>query len=82
MRAGLKEDTAIISERQGYPHFPGEIGRTRQDSEPHWDLPGTTLYGDPAGRRAASFGAAALAEPVNTPARRWERQPERAAAAD
>jgi FO synthase len=43
----------------------------------------TTLYGDaPAARRAASFGAAPLAEPVNTPARRWERHPEPAAAAD
>jgi FO synthase len=43
----------------------------------------TTLYGDaPAARRAASFAAAPLADPVNTPARRWERHPERAAAAD
>jgi FO synthase len=43
----------------------------------------TTLYADaPATRRAASFGAAPLAEPVNTPARRWERHPEHAAAAD
>ena len=37
----------------------------------------TTLYADaPAARRAASFGAAPLTEPVNTPARRWERHPE------
>jgi FO synthase len=43
----------------------------------------TTLYADaPAERRAASFSAAPLTEPVNTPARRWERHPERAAAAD
>ena len=43
----------------------------------------TTLYADaPVARRAASFGAAPLAEPINTPARRWERHPERAAAAD
>jgi FO synthase len=43
----------------------------------------TTLYGDaPGPRRAASFGAAPLAEPVNTPARRWERHAEPAAAAD
>jgi len=43
----------------------------------------TTLYGDaPIERRAASFGAAALTDPVNTPARRWERHPENAAAAD
>jgi FO synthase len=43
----------------------------------------TTLYADaPAERRATSFGAAPLTEPVNTPARRWERHPEHAAAAD
>jgi FO synthase len=43
----------------------------------------TTLYADaPAERRAASFGAAPLTDPINTPARRWERHPERAAAAD
>jgi hypothetical protein len=41
----------------------------------------TTLYADaPAERRAASFAAAPLTEPVNTPARRWERHPEPAAA--
>jgi FO synthase len=34
----------------------------------------TTLYGDaPAGRKSASFGAAALSDPVNTPARKYER---------
>ena len=43
----------------------------------------TTLYADaPAGRRAASFNAAPLVEPVNTPARRWERHAQPAAAAD
>jgi FO synthase len=43
----------------------------------------TTLYADvPAERRAASFGAARLTDPINTPARRWERHPERTAAAD
>jgi len=41
----------------------------------------TTLYGDaPIERRAASFGAAPLTDPINTPARRWERHPEAAAA--
>ena len=41
----------------------------------------TTLYGDaPAARKAASFGAVALAEPINTPARRYERHQETAAA--
>ena len=36
----------------------------------------TTLYGDaPPARRAASFAAAPLTEPVNTPARRYERAP-------
>jgi FO synthase len=43
----------------------------------------TTLYADaPAERRAASFEAAPLTDPINTPARRWERHPEGAAAAD
>jgi len=43
----------------------------------------TTLYADaPAERQATSFGAAPLTDPINTPARRWERHPERAAAAD
>ena len=43
----------------------------------------TTLYADvPAERRAASFGAAQLTDTINTRARRWERHPERAAAAD
>ena len=43
----------------------------------------TTLYANvPAERRAASFGAAPLTDPINTPARRWERHPESAAAAD
>jgi FO synthase len=42
----------------------------------------TTLYGEaPLERRTASFAAAPLADPVNTPARRWERHPEDAAAA-
>jgi FO synthase len=41
----------------------------------------TTLYANaPAARRAASFGAAPLAEPVNTPARRYERHQQSAAA--
>jgi FO synthase len=41
----------------------------------------TTLYTNaPAERKAASFAAAPLTEPVNTPARRYERQPQSAAA--
>ena len=41
----------------------------------------TTLYGDAsAERKAASFGAAPLIEPVNTPARRYERHRESVAA--
>jgi len=41
----------------------------------------TTLYGDVSSeRKAASFGAAPLIEPVNTPARRYERRHESAAA--
>jgi FO synthase len=43
----------------------------------------TTLYADaPPERKAASFGAAELSEPVNTPARRYERHQEHAAADD
>jgi len=43
----------------------------------------TTLYADaPDARKAASFDAASLTEPVNTPARRWERHQASAAAAD
>jgi FO synthase len=41
----------------------------------------TTLYADaPPARKTASFGAPELTEPVNTPARRYERQPQSAAA--
>jgi len=41
----------------------------------------TTLYRDPPPSRiAASFGAAPLAEPINTPARKYERAGEQAAA--
>src|SRR5262249_16867328 len=43
----------------------------------------TTLCGDaPASRLAASFGAAPLSEPINTPARKYERAEQRAAADD
>jgi FO synthase len=41
----------------------------------------TTLYGDASSeRKAASFGAAPLLDPVNTPARRYERHRESVAA--
>jgi len=43
----------------------------------------TTLYRDPPSDRiAASFGAAPLSEPVNTPARKYDRAAQGAAAAD
>ncbi|HTV45687.1 MAG TPA: 5-amino-6-(D-ribitylamino)uracil--L-tyrosine 4-hydroxyphenyl transferase CofH [Stellaceae bacterium] len=43
----------------------------------------TTLYGEaPAERSAAAFAAAPLTEPVNTPARRYERQREPVAVSD
>jgi len=43
----------------------------------------TTLYGDaPADRRAASFGAPPLSDPINTPARKYERASQNTAAAD
>ena len=41
----------------------------------------TTLYGQPAPDRiAASFGAAPLSEPINIPARKYERAGQAAAA--
>jgi FO synthase len=41
----------------------------------------TTLYANASTeRKAASFRAVPLTEPVNTPARRYERQPQSAAA--
>ncbi|HEX6442683.1 MAG TPA: 5-amino-6-(D-ribitylamino)uracil--L-tyrosine 4-hydroxyphenyl transferase CofH, partial [Stellaceae bacterium] len=43
----------------------------------------TTLYRNPPSDRvAASFGAPPLSEPINTPARKYEREPQSAAAAD
>jgi FO synthase len=43
----------------------------------------TTLYRDPPPDRiAASFAAAPLSEPINTPARKYERESQSAAAAD
>jgi FO synthase len=43
----------------------------------------TTLYRDPpADRIAASFSAAPLSEPINTPARKYERAEQRVAAGD
>ena len=37
----------ITSEQQGYPGFPGKIGRTREASQPHWDLPVRARSGAP-----------------------------------
>ena len=34
-----REDRTITSEPRGYPGFPGKIGRTREELEPHWNLP-------------------------------------------
>ncbi len=31
----------------GYPGFPGKVGRTREESEPHWDLPLKARKGAP-----------------------------------
>lgn len=31
----------------GYPGFPGKVGRTRDESEPHWDLPLKARKGAP-----------------------------------
>jgi len=35
------------SETQTYPGFPGKIGRTREESEPHWNLPVRPPPGSP-----------------------------------
>ena len=37
----------ITSEQRGYPGFPGKIGRTREESEPHWHLPVRPPAGSP-----------------------------------
>jgi FO synthase len=43
----------------------------------------TTLYREPPPDRVfASFGTPPLSEPINTPARKYEREPQSAAAAD
>jgi len=55
------------------------LGRTPRQRTPRQR---TTLYRDPPPDRiAASFGAAPLSDPINTPARKYER-PEQHAAAD
>ena len=36
---GQLEDITITSEQRSYPGFPGKIGRTREESEPHWTVP-------------------------------------------
>jgi len=41
------EDRTITSEPQSYPGFPGKIGRTREESAPHWDLPVRPPAGSP-----------------------------------
>jgi arylsulfatase len=36
-----------MAETRRYPGFPGKIGRTRAESEPHWDLPKAARQGAP-----------------------------------
>jgi arylsulfatase A-like enzyme len=38
---------SITSEQRSYPGFPGRIGRTRAESEPHWNLPVRPAPGSP-----------------------------------
>jgi arylsulfatase A-like enzyme len=45
--SGQREDIVITSEQRGYPGFPGKIGRTREESEPHWNLPVRPPPGSP-----------------------------------
>jgi arylsulfatase A-like enzyme len=42
-----REDIIITSEPRGYPGFPGKVGRTREESEPHWNLPVRPPPGSP-----------------------------------
>ena len=44
---GRREDLTITSETRTYPGFPGKIGRTREESEPHWNLPVRPPAGSP-----------------------------------
>jgi arylsulfatase A-like enzyme len=46
-RARQPEGLVITNEPQGYPGFPGKIGRTREASEPHWNLPLRAPPGSP-----------------------------------
>ena len=41
------EDITITRETRSYPGFPGKIGRTREESEPHWNLPVRPPAGSP-----------------------------------
>ena len=41
------EDITITSEQRSYPGFPGKIGRTREESEPHWTVPARPRAGSP-----------------------------------
>ena len=41
------EEITITSEPRGYPGFPCKIGRTREESEPHWNLPMRPPAGSP-----------------------------------
>jgi arylsulfatase A-like enzyme len=45
---GQAEDITIsTSAQQGYPGFPGRIGRTREESQPHWVVPARPPLGAP-----------------------------------
>src|SRR5579875_833157 len=37
----------MTSERDGYPGFPGRVGRTREESEEHWTAPLRARPGSP-----------------------------------
>src|ERR1700738_3881582 len=39
VNGGQAEDITISTEQRSYPGFPGRIGRTREESQPHWDPP-------------------------------------------
>ena len=42
-----REGISITSEQRNYPGFPGKIGRTRAESQPHWNVPVRPPAGSP-----------------------------------
>jgi hypothetical protein len=47
VNGGQAEDITISAEQRSYPGFPGRIGRTREESQPHWVVPARPPLGAP-----------------------------------